>query len=75
MSPSLPRRTHFSASLTGNVFVGVLNTWVRWKCHQIFDKYKAIVASIRLYLHTYETKKINEDQFEEAAAGPRGLLV
>lgn len=28
----------------GNIFAGVLNTWVRWKHHQIFDKYEAIVT-------------------------------
>lgn len=49
----------------------VLNTWVRWKRHQIFDEYKAIVLRYQIALtYTFMNKMINEDQGEEAAAGP-----
>lgn len=37
------------------VFVDVLNTWLRWKRHQIFDKYRAIVTlSDYTPTHIYE---------------------
>lgn len=55
----------------GNVFVGVLNTWLRWERHQI------TFINTRQLHYPHQKKKIqkntlntliNEDQCEEAAA-------